>query len=183
MRNKLVILITLISLAAIISGCGGPTANNGDNTNLAKRDTNNPVTPAPPTNDAPTLTPVFKAYCAAWVKNDEAALRKVYSADTIKSFEEQMKEEKVKSLMKFLEVDKVSGTPCEVSNEQINGDKAMGTIRSNKYPRGLTVEFVKEGGEWKLTNRSPSLSAVDKGSSNSNSAASTGNAPAQQKGN
>ena len=59
--------------------------------------------PEATTNNAPTLTPVFKAYCDAWVKNDEAALRKVYSSDTLKGFEAEMKEDKAKSLIKFLE--------------------------------------------------------------------------------
>jgi hypothetical protein len=167
MRYKIAVVIAIAALSSLWTACGGPAANT-TNVNVARTDTNNPVVPPPPTNNAPTLTPVFKAYCEAWVKNDEAGLRKVYSAATIKTFEEQMKEEKAKSLIKFLEAtDKVSGTPCEVSDEQIVGDKAMATIKSNKYPRGLKVEFVKENGEWKLTNNAPTLST---GGVNSNSA-------------
>jgi len=80
-----------------------------------------------------------------------------------------MKDEKETSLIKFLEAtDKVSGNPCEVTNEKIDGDKALATIRSNKYPTGITVVFVKENGEWKLTNKSPAIDAVKPSNSNSN---------------
>jgi predicted lipid-binding transport protein (Tim44 family) len=174
MQSKLIILVTVFLFAAALSGCGGPAANTNVNQPQAnvRPDTNNPAnTQAQASlNNAPTLTPVFKAYCDAWVKGDEAALRKVYSSDTIKSFEAQMKDEKVKSLMKFLEADKVSGTPCEVANETLTGDKATATIKSNKYPRGLPVEFVKENGEWKLTNRSAAISSMPSNVSNANAA-------------
>lgn len=172
MQYRSLVIVTVIFVSVALSGCGGSATN--VNVNAVQPNANVPANTnanaETVTNNAPTLTPVFKAYCDAWVKNDEAALRKVYSADTIKSFESQMKDEKAKSLMKFLEVDKVSGTPCEVSNEKITGDKAMGTIRSNKYPRGLTIEFVKENGEWKMTNRSPAISSMPSNASNADAA-------------
>ncbi|MFN0139367.1 MAG: hypothetical protein ACKVQW_04680 [Pyrinomonadaceae bacterium] len=157
--------LTVVTVAILFIGCGGDKPNTATNNNAVANtgNSNNPletVTPTPEQtiNNAPTLTPVFKAYCNAWVKNDEAALRKVYSAETIKQFEAEMKEENAKSLIKYLEAtDKVSGDPCEVTNEIINGDKAVGRIKSNKYKNGIVVEFVKENGEWKLTNKSPSL--------------------------
>ena len=167
MRFKMSVIVAIAAISSLLSACGGPAANNNTNVNAARTDTNNPVSPPPPTNNAPTLAPAFKAYCDAWLKNDEAALKKVYSAETLKTFESQMKEEKEKSLLKFLETDRVKGSQCEITNEQINGDKASGTIKTNVYPRGLAVEFVKEGGEWKLTNRSPAISSV---STNTNAA-------------
>lgn len=159
-------------------GCGGqaPPANSTGNANTRKENTNNPLetTKAPAeqtTNNAPTLAPVFKAYCNAWVKNDEAALRKVYSSATIKDFEADMKEEKATSLIKFLEpTDKVSGNPCEVTNEKITGDTAVARIRSDKYPNGISVVFLKENGEWKMTNKSPALDSVKQSTTNSNAA-------------
>jgi hypothetical protein len=160
--------LAVFLLAFLMSGCGGvATPMNSTNSNAvantANANTGNPLEtkkaePEKVTNNAPTLTPVFKAYCDAWVKNDEAALRKVYSQSTIKFFEDQMKKEKAKSLTKFLEsTDKVSGNPCEVTNEKIEGDKAQALIRSNKYPNGIEIVFVKENGEWKMTNESPAL--------------------------
>ena len=172
MRSQLVLIFTVIVITAVLSGCGGPAANT--NVNNVKVDTNNPINeitkPETVTNNGPTLTPVFKAYCDAWVKNDEAALRKVYSSATMKEFEEQMKEEKAKSLTKFLELEKVSGTPCTVTNETVTGDKAVATITTNKYPRGIQIEFVRENGEWKLTNRAPTLTTVPGTASNANTA-------------
>lgn len=163
MRFTLFLSIFMACVFAI--GCGG-TANNAVNTantntvaNTAKKDDVQ--------NNAPTLTPVFKAYCEAWAKKDEAGLRKVYSAETIKLFEEEMKAEKVKSLLKYLEDDQVSGNVCEVRNEVITGEKAVAEIRTDTMPNGIKIEFVKENGEWKMTNRSPSVEGV-KSSANSN---------------
>ena len=159
------------------SGRGGnaPANSNNGNTNVANGNTNNPLeptkaTPEQTTNNAPTLTPVFKAYCDAWVKGDEAALRKVYSSDTIKYFEGQMKDEKQKSLLKFLEDDKVTGKVCEVRNEVITGDSAVAEIRADAYPNGIKITFVKENGEWKMTNKSPAIDAVKQTTANSNTA-------------
>jgi len=90
------------------------------------------------------------------MKKDEAAIRKIYSQDTIKFFETQMKSEKVPSLMKYLENDKIEKI-CEARNEQITGDKGIAEIRADWCPNGLKVEFVKENGEWKLTNKSQAL--------------------------
>ena len=163
----------VVMISTVSFGCGGasPNANIAVNGN-----SNNPLetqTPAADqtTNAAPTLTPVFKAYCEAMVKKDEAALRKVYSADTIRYFEAEMKSEKIKTLLKYLEDDAVSGKLCEVRNEQITGDKAVAEIRADSYPNGIKIEFVKENGEWKMTNKSPALDAVKP-------TANTANAPA-----
>ena len=171
MKFKILFLLA-ISISAILSiGCGGGgpvnvnvTNANSANTNIAKANTNNPLavtkpTPEQTTNNAPTLTPVFKAYCAAREKNDEAAIRKLYSQDTIKNFEEQMKEDGTKTLVKFLEIERVTTAFCEVRNEKINGDAAVAEIRAIAYPNGNKVLFVKESGEWKLTNRDPDFEA------------------------
>lgn len=161
MRSKALVLLVAISLSCVLTGCGEPAVTNSNTGNTAPIASNNPLetkTPAPEqtTNNAPTLTPVFRAYCDAWIKNDAAALRRVYSAATMKQFEAEMKEEKSKNLIEHLEfTDRVSGTPCEVTNEKIDGDSAVARIRSDKYPNGINVVFVKENGEWKLTNRSP----------------------------
>ena len=165
MTSRPIALISALSVATFLSACGGnapspnTTANGPTNaTNVAET---TKKTPEPTTNNAPTLAPVLKAYCDAWVKNDEAALRKVYSAEVVKEFEAEMKEEKAKSLIKFLEsTDKVSGEPCELTNETITGDKAVARMKTNKAPNGMSIEFVKEGGEWKMTNRSPEVTGV-----------------------
>lgn len=160
----------MVLFSTILAGCGGaPMNSNAGNTTTA----NNPLEttkPAPEavTNNAPTLTPVFKAYCEAWMKNDEAALRKVYSSETLKSFEADMKADKVKSLIKLLEDDKISGRPCDIRNEVITGDTAVATVRADAYPNGLQFVFVKENAEWKLTDKVPAVDSVKRTAVNSN---------------
>ena len=169
--HKNAFIITAIAVTSfIISACGG-TATPNANTNTAPANANTAVETTKskidePENNAPTLSPVYKAYCEAAAKNDEAGLRKLYTTATIKNFEEQMKEMKEKSLLKFLEDDKPTGG-CEVKNEDIKGDTAIARIFSNLYPKGLRVTFEKEGGEWKMTNKVPDLDSV-KSTSNSN---------------
>ena len=175
---KAIFICALIAVAALSFACGGPAANTTNGTNAANGNTAvddgnvlTTKTPAPVavTNNAPTLTPVIKAYCDAMNKKDEAALRKIYSSDTIANFEKQMKEQKVPTLIKFLEDDK-PGATCDLTNEQINGDSASARFTSDIYKApGLPVVFVKEYGEWKLTNKSPDISNM-KPSSNSNAA-------------
>lgn len=169
----IVILIAVISVA-----CGGgtdPNTNtNKSNGNTVVKNTNDPlavVTPTPEstTNNAPTLTPVYKAYCAAWVKKDEAALRKVYSAATIAKFEKLMRADHETDIFAFIG-EQVTADLCEVRNEQINGDRAIAEIKTRSYPNGAKVVFVKENGEWKLTDESPAIDAV-KNSPSSNSTA------------
>ena len=167
LRTSLFILFSAVSF--ILSGCGGtegPANSNAANianaitANSARANSSNAVavtTPTPDqvTNNAPTLTPVYKAYCAAVVKKDEAAIRRFYTADTLKSFEETMKEDGVKTMSEFLKDDKISNEMCEVANERIKGDKAVAKVRTPAYPNGYEVLFIKENGEWKMSNISP----------------------------
>jgi hypothetical protein len=166
---KSLFVVSFFSVFVVFSACGGQESpTNSSNTNATNANTavavnsNNPLavttpTPEQTTNNAPTLTPVYKAYCAAMVKKDEGALRKIYSSDTIAYFEKEMKADGVKSLIEYLSDDQVTNELCEVRNEQINGDSAVAEIRSKGYPNGIKVVFVKEGGQWKLTNRSPAV--------------------------
>ncbi len=161
MKNYL--LITAILSAVLVSACGeSPATNNTANraNNAAPANNGGPLaattpTPESTTNNAPTLTPVYKAYCAAWVKKDEAALRKIYSSDTIADFEKTMKEDGIKTLVDFLSDDKASNELCEARNEKITGETATAEVKTLGYPNGILVVFVKENGEWKLTNRRP----------------------------
>lgn len=179
MRFQILIFSTILLFTTIFAGCSGnpPAANaNQSNTvtNAAKTNSNNVFnttvkTPEQTTNAAPTLTPVVKAYCDAKTKKDEAALRKVYSQATLKYFEEKMKEENEKSLVKYLESDEVSNKLCEARNEKIEGETAVAEIKTEGAPAGFLVKFVKENGEWKLTNESPELKSVKEAANNSNS--------------
>ena len=162
-------IATLLATATLISACGGTTETTNTSTANANANANRPananVNKDPlgtekavqeaTTNNAPTLSPVYKAYCAAWEKKDDKALRSVYSSDTLQDFEQQMKEDNIRSLSEFLSEDNASTSLCEARNEKITGDTATAEVRTKGYPNGITVVFVKENGEWKLTNRRP----------------------------
>lgn len=162
MNFKIILIISVILVSSFLVACGDTTVTtntNSTNTFVGKSNTNtDPLavsTPVPEavTNNAPTLTPVVKSYCAAKISKNDAMLRKIYSSDTIKHFEEKMKEEGEKSLVEYLSTDQVDNSLCEVVNERITGDTAIGKIKIKGYPNGFAIHFVKEAGEWKLTNR------------------------------
>ncbi len=180
MRFQTIILTIL--LLTLLNGCRSTettvSTNNAVNANVnaATANTNNPLaTTATPktetTNDAPTLAPVVKAYYDALKNKDDAALRKVYSQDTLKSLEDDMKADKEKSLVKFISgTDIVPDKPFEARNEKIDGDSGVAEMRGGSYPNGIAIKFVKENGEWKMTNESPDFQAVKQAAANSNTA-------------
>ncbi len=165
--NKLHTFLILVSIG-IFAACGGTdtpqnaanTANGANVTNANTTNVDSPLavttpTPAATTNDAPTVGPVFKAYCSAVEKKDEATLRKIYSAETLKDFEQTMNEDGIDSLAEFLASDGVSSALCEVRNEEITGETAVAEAKTKGMPNGAKIVFVREGGSWKLTNRVP----------------------------
>lgn len=171
MRFQVLIFSTILIFSIILTGCpaatppNSNTAANGPVNAAANNPTNsalNPTvkTPEPTTNDAPTLKPVFKAYCDAMTKKDEAAIRKVYSQATLKSLEADMKGDNEKSLVKYLEADNVSNKLCEIRNEKIEGDTGVAEVKTEGAPNGFKIKFIKENGEWKLTNESPEINSV-----------------------
>ena len=108
------------------------------------------------------------AYYEALKKKDDAALRKVYSRETLKSLEADMKSEGAKSLVEFItELEPAPEQPFQVRNEQIQGDTAIAEIRGGAYPNGIKIKFVRENGEWKITNESPDIQAVKQSATNS----------------
>ncbi len=174
-------LLTIVA-ASFLFGCTktevpvNTTETTNKNANAAAVNTNNPLsTTATPeiatTNDAPTLSPVVQAYYEALKNRDDAALRKVYSRETLKSLESDMKDEKQTSLVKFItELEPVPATPFELRNEKIDGDTAVARMSGGSYPNGIVIKFVKENGEWKMTNESPDFQAVKQAAANSNTA-------------
>jgi hypothetical protein len=181
MRFQILIFCTILIFSIFLTGCPTNEPKTNSNTNTNQTIVNNPnktnsalntsKTPTEATtNDAPTVAPVFKAYCDALTKKDEAALRKVYSQATLRSLEADMKAENEKSLVKYLEADRVSNKLCEVRNEKIEGDVGVAEVKTEGAPNGFKVKFVKENGEWKLTNESPEFDAVNKTREASNTA-------------
>src|SRR5688500_14810473 len=97
------------------SGCSTPetatnssnTATNAANSGSAKANADNPFNTTKKaeeatTNKAETVAPVVAAYYEALKKKDDAALRKIYSRETLQSLETDMKEEGAKSLAAFI---------------------------------------------------------------------------------
>ena len=87
MNSKIITAIGLLASAALFSACGGSNAPaNSTNTNAANdtavANSNNPLaattpTPEQTTNDAPTLTPVVRAYYDAGARLKRAIGRPV----------------------------------------------------------------------------------------------------------
>ena len=154
------------------------TVNSVSNsTNVATANANNPLsTTATPeiatTNNAPTISPVVKAYYDALKVKMKRLCEKFIRQDTLKSLEADMKEEKENSLIKFItDLELVPDKPFEARNEKIEGDTAdCQKCAAEAYPNGIDIKFVKENGEWKMTNESPDFDAVKKSAANSNTA-------------
>jgi len=132
----------------------------------AKGNSNTPdgtvKTPTPETvNKAETVKPIVDAYCVAMQKKDEGALRKIYSQASLKQLQADMREDGVRSLAEYLSNEPV-GNQCMVRNEQVSGSAAIALVTTQTYPNGIQWKFVKENGEWKMTNQSSDFDAVRK---------------------
>ncbi|MGI8470296.1 MAG: hypothetical protein ACR2N3_17795 [Pyrinomonadaceae bacterium] len=176
MRFQILFFITILSFSIIFTACENQSAvNNSAENKTAIVNSNNPLatvkTPEAATaNAAPTLAPVVQNYYDALKKRDDAALRKILSQATLKSDEADMKEEKKTSLSAFItETEIVPDKAVEVRNEKIEGDTGIAEIRGGSYAVWTPVKFVRENGEWKMTNESPDVESVRK-SADSNSA-------------
>lgn len=184
MRYQILLFIAILSFSIAFAGCGAnqPAVNNSTNTNAANANSvaangsNNSIpttkkTEVATTNNAPTLAPVVTAYYEALKKKDEAGLRKVVSQDTLKGWEADMKAEKKTSLIAFLlELEPAPEKPFEVRNEKIEGDSAVAELRGGSYAVWTPFKFVRENGEWKITNQSPDFDAVKKAATETNTA-------------
>ncbi len=176
MRINAVLTTIPVALAILFAGCGGsePAVNNSKpNANSAVNkpsDSNSNLTtvaktPEPATNEAPTLGPVLKSFCDAIARKDDAAVRKFYSAAALKGLETDLKEEKLTSLVAYLETDQIAD--CQISNEKIEGDSATALVKTKGAPNGARWKFVKEGADWKLTGETVDVQAVKQSVSNS----------------
>jgi len=107
-------------------------------------------------NSAPILRPVVLAYCKARRAGDESQIASSFSKATLKEFKRQMRDENVSSFVKFLEHDRVNKI-CDVGDESIRGRRAIAKFYGDFYPNGFWIVFIKERGNWKFTNRSPTF--------------------------
>jgi hypothetical protein len=178
MRYQTLLFITILSFSIIFAACGGnQPANNSTNNNAVVSNTvaannsngslpTNKKPEAATANNAPTIAPVVTAYYEAWKKNDDAALKKVFSQETLKVFEADMKEDKETSLAKWMSKNETAPEkPFEVRNEKIEGETAVAEIKGGSYAVWTPFKFVRENGEWKMTNQSPDFEDVKKSAS------------------
>lgn len=122
--------------------------------------TDNIETPTPvPTVEAVTLKPLVDKYCKARQDKDEATLRGLYSAATLKNLIADARAEGKKSVGEYLSVEPV-GDKCSIYNERIVGNTGEATFSTKTYPNGITWKFVKENGEWKFTDQSSDFDKV-----------------------
>jgi hypothetical protein len=183
-ENKMRFYIFLLTVTLFFTACGGNdtpknTANtakpangnvatNGANINQPPTTAPNnnqiittPKVEAPKLNEAQTLASVVKAYGEALKTKNDGALRKVLSASTIKSWEDEMKSEGKTKLAEYIASSEyVEGKPYEVRNEEVKGDEAVAEIKGGSFGVWSKIKFVKENGEWKMTDESPEFEGV-----------------------
>ncbi|HLM00780.1 MAG TPA: hypothetical protein VK400_06970 [Pyrinomonadaceae bacterium] len=185
MRYQFLLFITILSFSIIFAACGSQPANNnaadtssaGNPAGAAAANNSNSLTTtnkkpeAATTNNAPTLAPVVTAYYDALKKKDDAALRKVASAETLKMWEADMKVAKETSLTAFLKDEMpTDDKPIEVRNEKIEGDTGVAEIKGGSYGVWTPFIFARENGVWKITNKSPHVQEVRDSAPPSNTA-------------
>ncbi len=171
--------IFLLTVTLFFTACGGNTEapkNNvnttkqtNSNVNVTTNGTNTPQ-PAPPTkveapklNEAQTLAAVVTGYGEALKTKNDAALKKVLSASTIQGWEKEMKSEGKTKLAEYIASSEyVEGKPYEVRNEEVKGDEAVAEIKGGSFGVWEKIKFVKENGEWKMTDESPTFDDVQK---------------------
>jgi hypothetical protein len=168
MRFQITFLTAILIFTIFLTGCpSGETPNpntngtNGANTNAANANTNvvagnTTKTPEPPTtNNAPTITPVVRAYYDAMKKKNDAALKKVMTQEFIQRLESDMKSEGEKSLAVYAASLEDLNAQIDVRNEKIEGDTATAELKGGPYKVWTAFEFAKENGEWKYTGKTP----------------------------
>lgn len=167
--STLIISAVLGASVSLLTSCGGtgtaPANSNGrGGTPTPEALASTPASGKEATvNSAETVAPVIKAFCEAMTRKDEAALRSVYSAASLRDLDAKMKAAGAKSIAQYLEAEQISNRLCEVRNEKITGEVAIAELRTEGAPNGFKVKLVKEGGSWKLTNESPDLESVSQG--------------------
>jgi hypothetical protein len=182
--------IFLITISLFFMACGGGNTETPKNGNVNIPKPTNSATPAvnstngngmanlpvgptpkveaPKVNDAQTLSTVVKGYADALKTKNDAALRKVLSASTIKGWEEEMKSEGKTKLAEYIASSEyVEGKPYELRNEEIKGDEAVAEIKGGSFGVWSKIKFVKENGEWKMTDESPEFIDVQKNANKS----------------
>jgi hypothetical protein len=111
---------------------------------------NNSNSQASSAGTSPTAT--AKAYYEAVIAKDVQGVKNALSKDSLKTMEEEAKREGKNPddmLKEYLELGPKDNPPFESKEENITGDKATLKVK-DRGDRWVTVNFVKEDGQWKL---------------------------------
>jgi hypothetical protein len=160
---------TAIALATLtlLTGCSKNANNaNGTNTTVTSNAGASPspsvAQPSPTatttttTVSASTPTEAFNAYYEAIKRKDVAAFRTLFSKGTLGMLEERAKQQKttldevIKEGMEEASKEVPASVP-PTRNEKVDGDKATLEVNDEKKGKWETLNFVREGGQWKLT--------------------------------
>jgi len=159
------IAATAIAAMMLLAGCNKA----GSNSNNAGANTTNNAGPATTPSATPTSTATtstgdagstptatFTAYYNAIKNNDAAAVKAIFSKDTIQALEEEAKQQKKSFDDVFQEGLKSASAEVpaqlpEVRNEKIDGDRATLEIKDDKKGTWEPLHFVKEDGKWKVS--------------------------------
>lgn len=156
---KLLKLFLITILAFAIGACGGAaTEQKKDDAkdatkNEEKKDETKKAesTPADSGKVADSPKVAVENFVAAVKAKDEAGIRAALSADTIKGFDMMAKETK-KSFFEALtdgREDEMNKMP-EMKDVKIDGDKASAELKAKEEKNWTKINFVKEGGSWKM---------------------------------
>jgi len=126
-----------------------PAANTTANSNQPEAD--KPETEKPTVGTLATPTDAYKAAYSARQKKDIEGLKKVLSKDALEFFTIMGKDDG-KTLDDGLKqlAERPQAATAEVRSEKITGDTATLEFLDEKG-KWSPMDFVKEGGEWKLT--------------------------------
>ncbi len=148
-------------IAISLTGCpstpvkNSPGSNNGNSASTSPSPTAAPQSPAPtnagPVGSLATPTDAYRTAHELRAKKDIEGLKKVLSNEILEFFTEMGKLDKktLDEMLLDLCLKPQEATP-EARNERITGDRALIEYKDEKG-EWKEMDFVKEGGEWKLT--------------------------------
>lgn len=162
-KSNFAVFVCVLAAFATAACPTSPVTNGpGNNAGPANAGTARPAdsgsTPQPaatvseaPTGSLATPSDAYRTAFALRQKNDGPGLKRVLSKEILEFFTEMGKVEN-KSLDEMLNdlAAKPQSAAPEVRNEKINGDRAILEYKDDKG-EWKEMDFVKEGGEWKLT--------------------------------
>lgn len=157
MQSMNTIRVFFVCILAVLVNAACPTSpvTNGPGNNSAPTNSGAPrpasTVDASSTGSLATPSDAYRTTFALRQKKDGPGLKRVLSKEILEFFTQMGKAEN-KSLDQMLNdlAQKPQSSAPEVRNEKITGDRAILEYKDDKG-EWKEMDFVKEGGEWKLT--------------------------------